>query len=325
MIIEATILVPPFHMYYFDVTIAGWSVIPTSGGTKYIKKIDDNGTGKDYLDSLEDLNNILLCCFLDDFAPRKIDSILVKTNTINTQQILKIQQVFGAPKRHPKTRTQLAFESSFLSNEIFGKIQNDPHYSPNIELILEWFSILEQNKSLKISLKILMDAFIIINEYFNNQNYFNPVELLNGIILMISSLEGIFLSKQENHADLKFKFPLVGSIYYERFVTNEMLEKFGDQYKKFSQKDFRKILAELYDIRSYIAHGEYAKLLKLKTWKKLLDKKNVHYNELFTEVHFYKAVSMALCLFEKHIFSLILGAKEDLLKGANIIDDIILK
>lgn len=323
MKVEATILVPSFHRYYFKLNVNGWKVVPTSGGTKYIKTFGNKVSINDYLSSLEDLNNILVCCFIEDFSPRQIDNFYYKSQ--DQEEIFKATQVFGNPPRITPSIEELAIRSFNLNSEIFGPSLTNPHYSPNIDLIKEWFTILKANKYLLISLQTLMNSFIIVNSYFSSFGYFDRSKLLDGIILLISSLESIFLHGQDDHSDITFKFSLIGSIYYERFVKNEVIKSFGEQYNKFSRKDFESILKELYRIRSNIAHGQYDKLIKAKDWRKLLIKKSVFYQESFTEVHLFKSISLALCLFEKHIFTLIKGAKNNLLKGINVVDDIIVK
>lgn len=320
MIIEATILVPPFHRYYFELNINGWQVEPTSGGTKYLKSFNNNPSMDEYLSSLEDLNNILVCCFIEDFSPRRILGFSFKSD--NQQEMLNVISVFGNPLTKNVSEEELAKKSFSISSEIFGPPLINPNYKPNISLIKEWFSFLKTNKYLLISLQTLMNSFIIFNNYFNSFNYFDKSKLLDGIILLISSLESIFLHGQDNHSDITFKFSLVGSIYYERYVTKEMIKNFGEEYNKFSYKDFKSILKELYKLRSSIAHGQYDKLIAARNWRKLLVQKRVHYEESFKENHLFRSVSLALCLFEKHIFVLIKNSKNNLLNGINIVDNI---
>ena len=320
MIIEATVLVPPFHMYYFELDISGWRVEPTSGGTKYIKKFTSKASIDDYLSSLEDLNNILICCFIEDFSPRRTFGLTFTSD--NQKEMLNAINVFGNPINKKPTEGELAREAFNINSEMFGPPLSNPKYIPNVTLIKEWFSILKSNKYLLISLQTLMNSFIIFNNFFNSFNYFDRSKLLDGIILLISSLESIFLHGQDDHSDVTFKFSLIGSMYYERFVTDEMIKKFGERYKKFSYKDFQSILKELYKIRSSIAHGQYYSLIHARNWRKFLDQKSVFYEESLKENHLFKSISLALCLFEKHIFTLIKASKTNLLNGINIVDSI---
>lgn len=320
MTIDAYILVPPFHRYYFDLSINGWKVIPTSGGTRYTKDFNDNTTSDEYLSSLEDLQIILVACFIEDFSPRKVFGFSFENE--NRNEILNAITVFGSSISQQPTTEELAQQSFNISGELFGPPLSDPHYIPDLSLIKEWFVILKENRYLFIALQTLMNSFITFNNYFNSSGYFDRSKLLDGITLLISSLESIFLHGQDDHSDITFKFSLIGSIYYERFVTDEMIKKFGEQYKKFSYIDFKSILKELYRIRSHIAHGQYDSLMRAKNWRKFLDQKSVYYEESFKENHLFKSVSLALCLFEKHIFSLIKASKKNLLNGINIIDQI---
>ncbi len=74
--VKAHVLVPVFHMYNFNMTIEGWTVIPTSGGTQFIKEFHENSNRKDWMESVTNLRYILLSCFLDDFAPRIISRLV---------------------------------------------------------------------------------------------------------------------------------------------------------------------------------------------------------------------------------------------------------
>lgn len=318
--VTARVLVPPFHNYHFNLDIEGWVVTPTSGGTEYTKTFIRDSKRREWIQSIEDLRYILLACFLDDFSPRVIDGFNI-TGLVG-KDLLSPMIVFGK-NTNSLTPEEQSIKSFCFSGELFnGAYNNDPHYQPNIELIKKWFSIFRGNAGLATNLNLIQQSFVLFNKYFGEFSYFDPTNLLNGIIFLVSGLEGIFLKNQNDKSDLLFKFSTIGSIYYDRYTDQNLLNKFGFSSQKFSVKEFRKILKELYKLRSMIAHGNYQDLNKSKTWKTLLDLKHVGHNDNDDIQMVLKNVSLALGLFQKHILSLIVGAKSDLLKGVDIIDNV---
>lgn len=319
--VRAIILVPPFHGYYFHLSINGWSVTPTSGGTEYTREFNYDSDRKDWLNSIEDLRFILLACFLDDLAPRIIHSFKIE-GLKDKESLMKAVFVFGNSQDNNLTIEDKAIQSFYFSGELFnGQYNNNPHYQPNIELIQEWFEFFKENKYIATNLSLIQESFILFNSYFNKLTFYETVTLLNGVILLVSGLEGIFLQNQNEFSDLTFKFSLIGSIFYQKYANEEFLRRFEDNQRKFTQQEFREILKELYYIRSYIAHGDYKKLYNCKTWKKFLNLKNVASDENDLPMTL-KNVALALGLLEKHIFAIIIGAKKDLLRGIKIINDI---
>lgn len=321
--VKAKVLVPPFHRYYFKLNINGWSVIPTSGGTEYIKEFNYDSDRKNLLESIEDLKFILLASFLDDFAPRSIHDFEIEgLKKEDIESNIKIYSVFGNNQDKNITSVEVAKQAFYSSNDLFIMQKSmDPHYQPDIKQIRKWFDFFKKYKYLAININFIQESFILFSNYFQKLSFFETTTLLNGIILLISALEGIFLQGQDEHSSITFKFSLIGSIFYEKYANEEFLEKFIDNPRKFTQKGFREILKELYSIRSAIAHGDYKKLYKCKIWKKFLTLKNVAYDENDLQITL-KNVSFALGLLEIHILAIVIGAEKNLLKGIKIIDDV---
>ena len=318
--VRTKVLVPPFHNYYFNLEIEGWIVTPTSGGTEYTKVFPKETGRADWIKSVEDLRFILLACFLDDFSPRVIDRFEIEG--LNGESLMSTILIFGNDQNDfsLEDRSRRAFD---FSGDLFnGAYNNDPHYQPNIELIKEWFNLFKQNIGLATNLNLIQQSFVQFNKYFGKFSYFDPTDLHNGIIFLVSGLEGIFLKNQNDKADLLFKFSTIGTIYYDRYAKEDLINRFGMGSRKFSIKEFREILKELYKLRSMIAHGNYQELNRSKSWKKLLDLKSVGHNDNDDIQMVLKNVSLALGLFEKHILSIIVGAKVNLLKGVDIIDEV---
>lgn len=319
---KATILVPPFHMYHFNMNIDGWIVIPNSGGTIYIKNFDTNSSRDEWHSSVINLQYILLSCFLEDFAPRVIERFDIE-NIVVQENIIPLLMVFGQ-KRELLTLEERSMKASYLSGELFNGLYNmDPHYMPDTQLIKDWYTLLKKYNYLALNLHYIQQSFICFNRYFSSISHFDPTELFNGILFLVSGLEGIFLKNQNDYSDLSFKFRIIGSVYYDRYCDINMLRRFKlPDNEKFSIQEIREILKELYDLRSKVAHGSYQDLYTPTTWKKIIVKLHSDFNKNMDIITVLRQVSLALGLFQKHVLSLIIGAKENLLKGANIIDDL---
>jgi hypothetical protein len=211
-----------------------------------------------------------------------------------------------------------------MSGTIFNGMRADPNAQIEDELIDKWYQIFT-HKALFTSISLLEESFIYINKQFSQWNFFNYIEFSTGIILLVSALENLFTFNETHFADLKFKFKVIGSLYYQKNVTDEFLAKIGGDSpnQKFSQSDFQQILAELYDLRSDIAHGSYKKILEKKHWKKLFDLIKVRgYDGPGNAAILLKHAALALGLLQKHLFALIIQSNTDLQKGSKIIGEI---
>ena len=241
--------------------------------------------------------------------------------------------VFGAqqeisPRIDEKTKTELyetekSIQSFHMSGTIFNGMREDPNAQIEDELIDNWYKIFS-NKVLFSSISLLEKSFIFINKQFSQWNFFNHIEFSTGILLLVSALENLFTHNETNQADLKFKFKVIGSLYYQKNVTEEFLRKIDSRSptNKLSQNDFQQILSELYDFRSDIAHGSYKKILVTKEWKRLFDLLKVHYEDFSNRAILIKQAALALGLLQKHLFALIIQSNIDLLKGSKIIEKI---
>lgn len=323
-VIFANVLVPPFSSsnVWHQLSKDGWNVIPTSGGREYFKEFKiANTSPKDWVASIDSLNRLLLAYFISDFSPRKIHGFELPGHIF--EKLPNLFVVFGSNqnKLSIESNSGLAFE---MSGTIFNGMGNsDPNSGPDISLIYEWYDAFE-NKILFNCVNLVKEAFVLINRQFGNGGFYNYVELAMGIMLLVSALEGLFTNGQENTGDIKFKFKIVGSLYYQKNVTTDFLKRFGSYEfnEKFTKNQFEQILSILYDLRSDVAHGSYAKILKGKNWKILLSLLKVHYDDNFDQAVLSKHVALALGLLQKHLLALIIQSKTDLSKGINIIEEI---
>jgi Apea-like HEPN len=322
-IIFANVLVPPFSSSgrWHQLSKDGWTVIPTSDGREYFKEFEVANTNpKDWVTSIDSLNRLLLAYFISDFSPRKIYNFELPGHILEKSPNLLV--VFGLNRKLSiEDNATLASE---MSGTLFnGLVHNDPNSEPDISLIYEWYDVFE-DKVLFNCVNLVKESFILINRQFGYGGFYNYVDLAMGIMLLVSALEGLFTNGQENTGDIKFKFKIVGSLYYQKNVTAEFLKKIDDSVhnEKFTESQFRQILSILYDLRSDVAHGSYAKILKGKNWKTLLSLLKVYYDDSFDQAVLSKHVAMALGLLQKHLLALIIQSKADLSKGISIIDEI---
>lgn len=323
-IVIANVLVSPFHMYQHQLSLDGWNVIPTLQGTKYYREFNYNSTPEEWLNSIDSLNRFLLSYFINDFSPRKIHSFELPSY-IKEDILVNLNTIFGNSTKSPSIE-EMAKLSYYMSGTIFNSKNDMPPYQVDNSLINEWYGIFE-NELIYSTVKLIQEAFILINKHNNQFNYYNHMELSMGIIILVSALENLFTYNQDKHTDIKFKFSLIGSLYYERNVTDDFLRKmdFCTGKIKFNQSDFRKLLSLLYDLRSDIAHGSNKEIFKGKNWKKLFLLLKVQDLSSANIAIIMKNVAFTLGLLQKHIFALIIQSKDDLINKADIIDQIIIQ
>ena len=322
-IVIAHVLVEPFLTGWHQFSMDGWTVIPTSGGRQYFKEFRMTSTPDDWLNAITSLNKILLSYFICEGVPRIIYGFELPKH-LPPEKFLQLPLIFGN-SIHDFSIEEHATKSSELSAFIFnGMVSNDPYYQAEISQIEDWYELFN-NEVVFNCVNLVRESFVIINKQFNTFAYFNFVNICTGIVLLVSALEGLFTHNQENTADIKFKFTTIGSIYYEKNVTEEFLGKYdsGQRNKKIAHLQFKNLLSELYNLRSTIAHGNYSKITKIKEWKKILTLLNVQYDEKLNQAVLSKHIALALGLLQKHILALIVQSKADLHKGVDILDEII--
>lgn len=320
MEIHAHILVPPFQQYRLECNIGEWQNIPNDGCQHFVSNVPRGISTQGLWERVSNLKLLLLSLFLDDLTPRLIKCFSYAGNA--EAPLFNFYNVLGNSVEYDYRQDN---ESFYISGDIFNMSQtfrNDPHYSPAIDSLKSNYEFLSGNKAFARNVNILVDSLVVFNKYFNSTAYNDQNDLLKGIILLISALEGIFLANQENTADISFKFQLIGSIFYEKYANADFIRNFGPNQRKFSRQEFSSILKELYNLRSKISHGNHEHLFSNRDWRKFLDLKNVHFDENMSIPELYKHVALACGLLQKHIAALLIGAGPDILLGARIIDDI---
>ncbi|MDD5342553.1 MAG: HEPN domain-containing protein [Patescibacteria group bacterium] len=279
---------------------------------------------REYYKLLNKLECILSAVYLIDFIPKRIDYFEIeKLSDLTRNEQIRLVTIFGNKPFVPTTIEHEAHRSfsSMGMVHMFLKAQRGINYSAPTQDIKTLYEFLNEHTNIANSTGLIREGYWNLNYLNQNQlyGYFNEYSLRSAILLIVSGLENIFTkgAKQE----IIYQFSTIGSIYYDRFVTNDYFNQF-DNVKKIPSRDFRIILKKLYDIRSAIAHGSSG----------FLGSKIKETNEIFCRMGMrqvqYKNIQLlranALMLFsflQPHIHGIIVQAKEKLSMGGEIIED----
>ena len=135
---------------------------------------------------------------------------------------------------------------------------------------------------------------------------------------MVAGLENLFFHRSSDQADISFKFRVVGSAYYAKYVTDDFLSQYEDGARKLNPSEIKELLGLLYSLRSAIAHGKggsYSSGKSTKLWKRLFEILHVAETDPTDRSKFYSHVLLSLGILQKHIFALISCSKDQLAKG----------
>lgn len=302
----------------------GWTVVSGSNGAQYVKEFSRSSTADEWINSISSLNKILLSYFICEGVPRKIQGFIIP-KYLPSEMKQQLSYIFGS--RITEKEIQNSFWlggelSGFLANGWVGEGRAN---TTELSSLQEWFTIFNHQNTF-YCINLIKEAFIVINRQINKHKYFDVLDICTAIILLVSALEGIFTFGQENNSDIKFKFTTIGLIYYKKNVTDNFFDRYESLIKisKMSNPDFKTLLSTLYNLRCDIAHGNYKAFQSEKEWNKILKLMYIWPEKLSNQA--VRANYMALCLgfLQKHILALIVQSKEDLHKGINIIDDVLL-
>jgi len=320
-VVFANVLVPVVSRSYHQLSKDGWNVVLSSGGTEYFKIFRIKETNLNVLTkSIDSLNRLLLSYFAYDYAPRKIHSFDYPQKL--NEEIPTLTTVFGNSIGNLSIEEN-AILSFMNSGALFtGPFMDDSDPKIDASQINEWYQIFH-NANLFNSVNLIKESFILINNQAKSQNYYDFMNLTMGIITLVSALEGLFINGS-GQSDISFKFRTIGALFYEKYVTNQTFNRFirRPNSEKYSMIQFKEILKNLYNLRSYIAHGCYHKLKIPKTWKKLFSCLKLNYKDDFNEADLVRQAAFALSLLEIHILALIIEAKDELEHGVKIIDEV---
>jgi hypothetical protein len=315
----------------YALNIAGWEVVDHTMCLSIAKQVHKKFNEPLLNQALRDLENLILAIFISDHIPRSIFYFDYPQDLEMPDQMF-FQQVLGNPPNPivdsvEKTIIQSFTQSGWIFNFKPGDVQD---MVPANQTVEEWFNLLSQKPHLASSLSLLQYSFRSINLLFASYRYGDYLQLTNAILAMISGLESIFFHASDDHADITFKFQIVGTAYYTKFASEEFLGRFsseGRKIKKLSFAEFKFLLKQLYGMRSKIAHGSIRELLygkdSARNWNKFFEGLNVGKFDTGSVAHLRGHVLLALGLLQKHILALISCAKQELAKGPSILDELL--
>ena len=85
-------------------------------------------------------------------------------------------------------------EACTFSGDLFnGEYNNNPYYKPDIDKVKYWFYLFNNHHYLATNLHLIQQSFILFNKYYHSVSYFDPSDLLNGIILLVLDWRGFSL------------------------------------------------------------------------------------------------------------------------------------
>jgi hypothetical protein len=311
-------------LYNFE--LGGWSVSEHPGHMLCTTLLPKKFNESDVYSAISNLENIMISLFVNDHIPRRI-AYFDHSHDIPEKTQLALMSILGQcgdPVGRDKDLTLRAFSQAgfiftFKPNESVDAI------AP-FDSIKEWFELLKENGAVAASIGLIQESFAALNEFSMSHRYHDYLALAKAIILLISGLEGLFFNKSDDKADITFKFKLVGALFYERYATEDFMGRFGSDMHKLSFNGMKDLLGHLYDIRSMIAHGKAQSVLRgkeLKKWKAVFELLHVGLIETSKRSIFLRHIVLALGLFYRHLFALLSCSKENLTKGAKIVNEIL--
>lgn len=324
IIVKAITLFPTITNSNYTFEFEGWSIKDHNPMIAIFEKefeFNENNIDPICYEAVKKLEIILLSIFINDYIPKKIYQFEYSTDGLPLSIQIKLQHILGKSMLQD-TIEQLALKSFSRSGFVHHKNFLDINYSIPEQNIKEWFDFLDTNSKIVNSLSLIQESYGKIFSLQNSQfrNYFDEFSFRAAIILLTSALEGLFLLNESNSQEIKFKFSTTGAIFYEKFVDKEYFQEFTMPMEKLSFTEFRETLRNLYNIRSGIAHGQEEILTK--DMVKISKSMNVGISERHTKTQDQIEALLTLSLLQIHILGIIKLAKDNLLKGTDIIDEI---
>ena len=316
-----------FHNARYSFSIGGWSVEDQSFFMRLTTILPVDFGESHVYSAISTLEQLLLAMFINDHLPRRIfyfdhPKDLPKETKLELMSILG--QCGDPLTRYPER--ELAIKGFGQAGWIFTHKPDEPmDVLAQVDAIEEWFELFAKSDAVAASVGLIQESFAALNEFSASHRYHDYLALSKAIILMVSGLESLFFSQSEDRADIAFKFRLVGAMFYERFVAEDYLRRFGTDAKKLKFVEMKKLLGRLYDIRSMIAHGKAQSILKgneLLKWNRVFELLRVAPVDSSNKSAFLRQMVLALGLLQRHLLALIACSKENLAKGATIVDEI---
>lgn len=318
----ATVLFPTSTNAKYDYYIGNWK---RGGGNPLVSlfqsslNIDEQNVEAAAIKLIDDLNNVLLSFYINDYLPKKI--YYFQSDGLGSGQTsLLLSGILGTGKVFPEESIEQIAAKSFSRFTFFTpKEFNNINYEIPKKEILEWYTFFNNNPFVARSLMLIQEGYGYLHALFHegHTRYFDQYLFRSAILLVIAGLENLLL--QNEKTEIAFKFSTIGAVFYEKYVSDEYFASFNSSITKLSFTDFLEVLKILYDIRSKIAHGTHNFLSN--RIDNMLQKLNVH-SPTDSNSAFRQHSLIALNLLQVHILGIIKCAGENLKKGGDIIKEI---
>lgn len=329
-VLKAIVIPAPMKNVGYDFLLDGWRSLGNHAMTMHFEKEVNSGMStKELSNCITQLNNICLAMFVNDFYPRKILSFEFERKAQEFPQTeenifgFKLGGIFGFFEYPKKSIEQDAANAFVRSGWIFNAEKNDDLLQlPPVAKIQEWYHFFKKNSGISKSVSLMQEAFGSTNELFNSPGYLDYYKLTNTIVLLVSGLEGLFRSKDEDNSDISFKFSTLGALFYKQYVTSDFLNQFHST-EIFNSKNFQTILRSLYKIRSDIAHGSHKIVESTKFWNKFFILTRVGVVDPTNSFGLFRNILFSLGLLQKHFLAIVVQSKDNLARGTDILDDVL--
>lgn len=304
----------------YDFRLSGWKVQDVARHTMCAQEFLRPVNPDDVYGAIHDLENILLAMFAADYLPRKIFRFAY-SGDLDKESRLDLMEILGDCRDALVSDKQIPIYAFVQSGTVFGTgLRPAEDAGSSVSLIQNWFDFFCQHRDVAASIGLVKESYLIINRLHGHFRYHDYLELGTALILLVSGLESLFARKSLEGESNTETFQRVGSAYYDTFVTEDFLNKFGAEVRQLSSHDIRMVLKMLYRIRSKIAHGSFYGLLtgdRRIEWNTILSILNVTRSESFSRSLWMRHVLLALGLLQKHLTALICCSKKHLVAGIN--------
>lgn len=313
----------------YNIDLGSWELADKSFTMLFTQDFDPEVDDRALLKSVEELQKILLALFITDSIPRRIFCFEYGDNLTELQR-MKFWRVFGIPRTHLETE-QIVETKSFSRVGLFNieHVLRPLDFVAGQSIVQPWFEFFSNNPHIASSLLLIQESYGLAHELVAGLRITNFAELSTVLLLLVSGLESVFTNPDDSHADISFKFRTVGAAFYSKYVNRESLGRaVGFHTGKFTYKEFKDILNIIYGLRSSIAHGGFGfnffeKEKIQKSLDKLFEKVGVSAVDNKMKTVYFANLMAALGILEVHILEIYKGAKENLNKGVNILDEIL--
>ena len=307
--------------YHFS--FDGCSVTSSIHGGLVLTKELTKANFATFQSSVKSIQSLTLALFLADRIPRTIKGF--DHDGGDFAHSLALGNPISRSNANPRADEVAPFmQDGWMANR--AEIDAIHGSVPDQTEIEAWYNLISDDDCLFGSLGMLQDAFARINIAENPQIYRTEIDLGNTIVLLVAGLEALFTRNADTHADIGFKFGIVGALFYNQYASSDWIESHVNGGFKIPFSEFKKVLGALYSLRSMVAHGRVSDLFKArkgaKEWKKLIQTLRIGGTEKATDMPYIFCI-FALSRLQIHLFALFHGAGEKLKLGVNIIDSIV--